>query len=176
MEILFENKFSFTKEIHEEMTNKTISLWYKLFFSVMALGLLFVSIMLINIEEGIEFFIGIFYLVMSIFLACWAIFGYRLIAKRKYKQISMINNNKIINYTISFFQDKIHLLSSNGGDITYDYKDVNKIIFSKNIDILILENKVCIIVKKDGFTKGSLGEFEKFILSVCTDVKIKGGK
>ena len=88
----------------------------------------------------------------------------------------MVNNNKVIDYTINFYEDRIHVVTSHGGNITYDYKNINKIIFSKNIDILVLENKVGIIVKKDGFTKGSLVEFEKFILSVCTDAKIKGEK
>ena len=59
--------------------------------------------------------------------------------------------------------DNIKILSDLDNDTNIEFKNIEKVIKTKNYYILVSKAKLGIALKKDSFIKGTANEFEKFL-------------
>ncbi len=73
--------------------------------------------------------------------------------------------------TTGVYEDHITVTASNGSVVELEYDKIKKISVTKNYILILSKARLIYILKKDGFTKGSLSEFTAFIKS--KGIKIK---
>lgn len=171
MEAVFINKFKHTKESYVEM-NMKYSEFLRVFFGIVFfLAFLFLSLF------------GYFVLYDLVYTVVFAIIGIAFtlyptvriyLLARKREKILLEMYGVIPENEIMFYEENIMTTSlTNKAESKLDYSKIKKIKQSKNMYLLILSQGVVLMVKKDGFEKGSCIEFEKFIKEKATNAKIK---
>lgn len=161
MKTLFENKYTCTQEIYEEI--------YKHFYfrnpAYMGIGIcLILFAVLTNIISLINlssiniptiFYVIVFFVLLNLM--------YRSSAKKRYNADLKENMNKPITATFFIREDAIALKFSNTAATTTPYSEIKKVTQSKNLIMLVTNSKVSLTLKKDSFQNGSLEEFENFL-------------
>lgn len=164
--ILFANKYTLTKAVLNEYTK---ALTFKSRDIVLGVFLILSGLLFINtaafVWSIIFFIVGLFPLTLNPFL-------HKLITNRRYKQ-SLLFNNGTEPWKTTELSGRIHTLSSNKAETFFDYSQITHIKETKNLIILNVTRLVCIIIKKDGFTVGTLPEFRVFIRTKCPGAKYK---
>ena len=163
MKRLFENEYILTKELYLEFSKALISKKFKIFGYIFAIISFIAGILSFVLDLNIIFII-IFW-IFSFYFIILPLIAYKITGKKLYEQQVAINNYEILKKTIYFYDDKVEVISPNGGKTIVFYHNIKKIYKTKNFLILNSENKVAVSIKKDSFIKGSYEDFERFIFS-----------
>lgn len=167
MEVMFENKTVYTKEILAEFSKE----YYKVILNKFRMVVLVTAIIYIcatNIcisMHGLNLTSVILLLASVVFLLFY-FKGHVVVS-------AMINKNLVAlhgespQFTAKFYNDKLENTTSHS-NITIEYGKINKIIETKNMYILIIA-KQYIILLKNGFTIGDSNIFKSFIRTKCTN-------
>lgn len=161
METIFENKFVYDKEFYNEYYKY---LYFKrtgvrVFDIILIINLLIsiISIIIPNLFE-INFYRAITNIVVVLLFLLIQIGGFFENKNIRYKQDLEANNGKPIEVEFLITKERI-----SSDDINISFTNIKKIVRTKKFYFLITKQQNCIILKKDGFTKGTEHEFEKFL-------------
>jgi len=166
MEMLFENKFNFSTKINFEFRYRTLAKTKNHVYILMFL--LFYFAVMFNITKD-SFTNSLFsnnlyntYILLFIGMALRILITYLPYCAYLYSLIK----NKGIKYeklpTIVRFTDKIELIKSDS-ITTFDYFQITKVLFLKNIIALMISKNKAIVISNKGFTVGDLVGFKIFI-------------
>lgn len=163
MNILFENQYVLTKELFLEICKTLVSKKYKIFCYVFSIISFIIGVWSIIVDLDIIFnfiFFGfVFYFITM------ALNVHKFTGKKLYEQQKAINNYEILRKIIYFYDDKLEVISPNGGKTIIFYNNIKNIYKTKNFLVLNSENKVAVAIKKDGFIRYNYENFENFIFS-----------
>lgn len=161
METIFENKFVYDKEFYNEYYKY---IYFKrtgvrVFDIILIINLLIsiISIIIPNLFE-INFYRAITNIVVVLLFLLIQIGGFFENKNIRYKQDLEANNGKPIEVEFLITKERI-----SSDDINISFTNIKKIVRTKKFYFLITKQQNCIILKKDGFTKGTEHEFEKFL-------------
>lgn len=161
METIFENKFVYDKEFYNEYYKY---LYFKrtgvrVFDIILIINLLIsiISIIIPNLFE-INFYRAITNIVVVLLFLLIQIGCFFENKNIRYKQDLEANNGKPIEVEFLITKERI-----SSDDINISFTNIKKIVRTKKFYFLITKQQNCIILKKDGFTKGTEHEFEKFL-------------
>lgn len=163
MNTLFENEYVLTKELFLEISKTLVSKKYKIFCYVSAIVSFIAGIwsltVYLDIIVNFIFFSFVFYFIAM------ALNVHKFAGKKLYEQQRAINNYETLRKIIYFYDDKLEVISPNGGKTIIFYHNIKNIYNTKNFLVLNSENKVAAAIKKDSFIKGTFENFETFIFS-----------
>lgn len=167
MDTIAENKFEITKDLMAELTAKTIHIWYKCFcitFGIAVIGYaVFLAIWFYY--SSTMWILSVIMLCMGVFLVLWpTILFPRIRSKRHYQLLKFCNNGVPLLVTTHFYEDRLEIISPNGGKTVLEYKNVKKDYLSKNLYIIVFQQSVVTYMRKDSFTKGTLEDVKKLFL------------
>lgn len=171
MEIQFENKMTYSRDIYNEFARRTMgsSIIILPIIGVVGLASTFFAIFLSDsFEIDPRAFLGIGFLV---FLIVWPLLAYRLIPGKRYNQLLVVHGG--VWGATTDFSENIHIHATNGADSTFAFGQITKIIESKHLIILMIRRLACILVDKDGFTIGSCADFKNYIREKCPKARCK---
>lgn len=161
MKTIFENKFVYDKEFYNEYYKY---LYFKrtgvrVFDIILIINLLIsiISIIIPNLFE-INFYRAITNIVVVLLFLLIQIGGFFENKNIRYKQDLEANNGKPIEVEFLITKERI-----SSDDINISFTNIKKIVRTKKFYFLITKQQNCIILKKDGFTKGTEHEFEEFL-------------
>lgn len=161
METIFENKFVYDKEFYNEYYKY---IYFKrtgvrVFDIILIINLLIsiISIIIPNLFE-INFYRAITNIVVVLLFLLIQIGCFFENKNIRYKQDLEANNGKPIEVEFLITKERI-----SSDDINISFTNIKKIVRTKKFYFLITKQQNCIILKKDGFTKGTEHEFEKFL-------------
>ena len=161
MKTIFENKFVYDKEFYNEYYKH---LYFKrtgvrVFDIIIIINLLIsiISIITPNLFE-INFYRAITNIVVVLLFLLIQIGGFFENKNLRYKQDLEANNGKPIEVEFLITKEKI-----SSDDINISFTNIKKIVRTKKFYFLITKQRNCIVLKMDGFTKGTAREFEKFL-------------
>ena len=163
MKTLFENEYVLTKELFLEFSKALISKKIKIFSYIFAIISFIAGILSFIVDLNIIFIIIFWF--FSLYFIILPLIPYKITGKKLYEQQVAINNYEVLKKTIYCYDNKIEVVSPNGGKTIVFYNNIKKIYKTKNFLILNSDNKVAVLIKKDGFIKGSYEDFERFIFS-----------
>lgn len=163
MKTLFENEYILTKELFLEFSKALISKKFKIFGYIFAIISFIAGILSFVLDLNIIFIIIFWF--FSFYFIILPLVAYKITGKKLYEQQVAINNYEVLKKTIYCYDNKIEVVSPNGGKTIVFYNNIKKIYKTKNFLILNSENKVAVSIKKDSFIKGSYEDFERFIFS-----------
>jgi len=171
---MFKNETTYTKEVHKE---EYLALWMHRKGAKLTIFLVQVIILLTIIlviyeawTDTINIGIMVYISIPVIFVMVGGLMIYYDI-KESYQMLQGIfqDKNPVLIYEI---EDHIKEHNSiSGGDNTFDYCQIYKIVESKNLIVLILNGNLMISLKKNGFTQGSWNECKDFIGQKCRESK-----
>ncbi len=84
-------------------------------------------------------------------------------AKRTYKRMQVLANEKTVNLTTRFYQERLELNYNNGDKRFIQYNDLRNYYITKNLYILAARENLVTMMKKDSFTKGTMEDAHKLI-------------
>ncbi|WP_434794555.1 hypothetical protein TPDSL_16080 [Terrisporobacter petrolearius] len=163
MNTLFENEYVLTKELVLEFSKTFVSKKYKIFCYVFATLSIIFAIWSLTVSLNIIFRI-IFFGFPFYFIGV-ALKLHKFMGKKLYEQQRAINNYETLRKIINFYDDKLEVISPNGGKTIIFYHNIKKIYKTKKFLVLNSENKLAVPIKKDSFIKGTCEDFEMFIFS-----------
>lgn len=161
MKTLFENQYTCTQEIYEDI--------YRHFYfrHPLYLGIGITLILFTVLTNAISIlgmgtlnlpsiaFLLVYYVLLSI--VC------KSSAKKRYQADLKINMNRPLTATFSFRDDAIALKFTNSSVTTTPYADIKKVTQTKELLMLVTKDKVSLTLKKDSFKSGTLEAFKKFL-------------
>lgn len=161
MKTLFENKYTCTQEIYEEIY-RHFYFRHPLYFGIGIALILFalltnaISIMSMGTPNlpSIAFLL-VYYVLLSI--VC------KSSAKKRYQSDLKVNMNKPLAATFTFREDAIALKFSNSSVTTTPYTDIKKVTQTKELLMLVTKDRVSLTLKKNSFKNGTLEAFKKFL-------------
>ncbi len=163
MNTLFENEYVLTKELFLEFSKTLVSKKYKMFCYLLAILSFIFGIWSLIISLDIIF--SIIFFGFPFYFIAMALNAHKFTGKKLYEQQRAINNYETLRKIIYFYDDKLEVISPNGGKTIIFYHNIKNIYKTKNFLILNSENKVAVAIKKDSFIKGTCEDFETFIFS-----------
>lgn len=171
MEPVFINKFKHTKEMYIE-TNKAYSKFSRIILSlcILAVYLVLAFCFFYFYYEPVT---AIILAVVGIVFSFYPTARFYIFAKRREKQLLELYDT-IPECDTMFYDD--HLLSvsiTSKEELNLNYAKIKKVKQSRNLYLLILNNKIVVMVDKNRFEKGTCEEFEKFIKEKAVNAKIR---
>lgn len=163
-EILFENKYTATKELYKEvvkMTFQPISSYFMWFMAAICF-LLTVIYISAAFERGKLEFLDFAIIALTILLILIVPIQRYRVLKMTIRQEKTMNNGKMGEHNNKFYSDRLENIK---GTII-PYSNITKIRKGKGCIVLIINKAVVITIKKGAFTKGNNDEFMKFIQDV----------
>ncbi len=92
----------------------------------------------------------------------------------QYKRMLISNDGRPHYNTFYFLSDSVQAVNNdNGNRNTYAYDQVRTIIETKNLLLLVMSYRLCIIVNKQSLTGGSREDFLSFLQQVCPQLRGK---
>lgn len=92
----------------------------------------------------------------------------------QFQRMLLSNGGKAARCMYSFDADKIRLHNpDNGNENSYDYAQFRSIIETEHLLILEMPHRLCLIIRKDTLTGGSVSEFIDFLMAQCTGIRRK---
>ena len=170
MEVLFKNVTKYDKEemdrfqkFHKKINEKRYK--FMIIFSIIA----FIIFFIINII--CKNYIGVFGIIVFAII----LYGYYF---KKVPKDKEENNAKQVDIEYIFeFKDKLVEIKATGVDNKIPYRKFYRIYETKNNFYLYLDKEYAILVNKNGFTKGTVEDFKKFIKNKFKfKYKVKNGK
>lgn len=171
MEPIFINKFKHTKESYIEMNKKCTS------FSIFFLSLFF---LIVYWTLAVFIYHYLYDLIFAIIIAfagvIFSIYPFAripFIARKREKQLLELYDT-IPECDTMFYDDCLMSVSiTSKEELKLNYSKIKKVKQSKNLYLLILNNKLAVMVDKNHFEKGTCEEFEKFIKEKAVNAKIR---
>lgn len=170
-EIMFVNEYARSKETAKEIYGYWCFKRPVSIFGYVALGL-YISMYLLSMRLGVV--PNETTTILTFFLVAFYPMQYLVYVSRFLNQDKIINHGNPIRAYIVILDDKIFLGHNEDKDQYISIFDTKYAYGTKNYLVLVLKNRMLLILRKDGFTTGSLDGF----LSHLTDkgIKIKGKK
>ena len=90
----------------------------------------------------------------------------------QYKRTLTANNGNPFSQSYQFYEDRIdcHDLHTNA-DVTYQYDKFLSLIETKNLLVLLMNYRLCLVIEKSKITGRSPDELTKFLLDHCARIK-----
>lgn len=168
MDILFENRYTVTKERWMDWGNNPIK---KNHINVIWIILMIIMLLLFlnSILNGFNLF-STFYILMTGFCIYRGFFRRKLLLVRHFKLIAR-NQGAIEWERVIQFTDDIIVIDGNTTS-RYQWVQVVKCIENKNYLILVLGNGLGIRVDKSGFTKNTYENFLKYVKNQFPNIRL----
>lgn len=163
MNSVFINEFTYNKKYFNEIYTYAFFRMPIVIYTNILLVMIFGKVLydLIAKEEVYDF--KIYKLLIHIGIICLVIFGEIYFIKKKiqkeYDENMKKNNEKIIKIKIKISEEEI-IYDKN--DTVYKFANIIKIMKTKNYYLLFFEEGF-VTIKKDGFIKGTVEQFEQFL-------------
>lgn len=93
------------------------------------------------------------------------------LAARRQLRITEDQNGGVIPESVVSFGDKIELRTA-GACNTWEYENITKVVHLKHSYALRNGQKVYLLLRPEGFTKGTFEEFKDFLRQKCPDLVI----
>lgn len=166
MDIIFENRYLRTKEVHKEIHSHyffkrpLVIVEYILLALVMILCILSLPFPDVFPLRSV----AIFWLPISVLAVAAMIIQYVKTVNISQKRDLEINDGKPVEVRMILTNDVIETcLVSPETKYHFSYHSIRKIMTTRNYYVLLTEAKHSIVFKKDGFVKGSPDEFLPFV-------------
>ncbi len=163
---MFENEYICTKKYYKEYyiysyLKKPIIIILNILLSINFITNLFFIIFpqLSNIDINT----AQLYIVNVLVILCIEIYIYIKNVNLAYNKDLERNNGNDIEIKLVINEDDIKISNSLEKDINIGFKNIQKVIKTKNYFILLSKAKLGIALKKDSFIKGTVNEFEKLL-------------
>lgn len=166
IEIIFENQFTCTKKYYEEcykafcLKKPSIIILYLIFglnlISVILDVVLFKVTQLSNYTTILNIFLDIFILSLPIYM-------YIRNKKLAYERDLERNQGSPIQIKLLISEESINICTMPNKNTSVEFVNIERVIKTKNYYIFISKAKLWVAVKKDSFSKGTLGQFEEFL-------------
>lgn len=163
---IFENQFIYTKEYYKEYYQYTcfkrpimlaINIILSINFIISLLSIMFPQLNALDANmAGAN-------ITTVLIIICLQIYVYFKSKKRAYKKSFELNEGKPRILKILINEKGISIFLNSEKNISVEFKDMEKIIETKNYYILISKAKSVIALKKDGFIVGNPDEFKQFL-------------
>ena len=90
----------------------------------------------------------------------------------QYKRTIAANNGKPFSQSYQFYEDRVdcHNLYTNA-DVTYQYDKFLSLIETKNLLVLLMNYRLCLVIEKSKVAGGSPDELTNFLLDHCARIK-----
>lgn len=168
MKSIAENHITITRKLFNEGIIATRNKNYiktvtKLAFALI-LFFIIASIWIISTGENPIYLAGEFAFI--IILLFWLVFILPRTGNRKHYKSMCLSSSETPTRTTRFFQDHALVISETGKEVFIPYKDVLELKESKNLWILNCQNNQGILLKKDGFSTGSIETVKKAITQI----------
>ncbi|WP_458862988.1 YcxB family protein [Acidaminobacterium chupaoyuni] len=175
MNELFENRYTLTRERLTEFAAATFSKGHQGFSLVYGVLLLVVAGMqlsLVSKGKGSPF---LFIVALACALLCfWMFFDRgRSTAKKVYQRQMKASGGKEAAISVSFGDEITMKNMETGGEQKIPFQEVQKVIESPNMVVLMLPKRQGIMVAKEGFVKGTAEEFDRFLQQKCPEAYAK---
>lgn len=166
MEPIFKNTLSYTKEYYKEyykyMCFKRpgiiiIDIILGINFVISILAIMFPKLMLLNINKAISNISTV-----SILILC-QIYVFINNKNTQYNRDLEKNNGNLIEVEVLITEEDINVSTNYDESINIKLGNIKKAIRTKNYYILETKEKLRIILKRDGFVKGNVKQFEQFL-------------
>lgn len=166
MQTIFENQFTYTEDYYEEYYKYicfkrpimlAVNIILSINFIVSILSIMFPQLNALDTNTAEANIATVFIII------CLQIYVYFKSKKHAYKKSLEINEGKPRTLKILIHEKAISVFLNSEKNISVEFKDIEKVIETKNYYILISKLKLEIVLKKDGFIKGSSNEFKQFL-------------
>jgi hypothetical protein len=168
LEPIFENKIIITKEILSEFAQKSFKVLnkkYRAFVLCMHIISVVVAISALIINGSIWAFT--FFLILAIFFLFMFYKGYIIKLKQSYRNLKGLLGDSP-EKTIRFYEDNFEVITLIS-NLNIEYSKATKIMETKNLYLLLIEEQG-IIIAKNGFTIGNSDKFKSFIIGKCKNI------
>lgn len=170
MNIFFENNCTYTYDYYLQLKRKTMDKGF------MTTGYVFLCIVT---AVGVFGFIKGWNVLGLTMTAAALFFLYRLfVTPMRLAAFASRQNRKLhgkdVETVNQFFDD--HILAVNkltGNKTNIKYTEIRKLLQTKNLFIIGMEQGLVLLIDKDGFTEGSCGDFVSFMKERCVNAEVQ---
>lgn len=166
MEVFFENQYICLKDYYKE--------YYKYSYFKKPIIIILNTILIICFATNVlcmifpqlgktDSYKAQLYIANVLVILCIEIYIYIKNVNLAYNRDLERNKGKPIQTKLLVTKDNIKILSDLDNDTNIEFKNIEKVIKTKNYYILFSKAKLGIAFKKDSFIKGTAEEFEKFL-------------
>ncbi len=159
--VIAEAEFQITKKDVKEWISSVGKLFYKLIFWLIAICATIIVVINCLMKNYLNYTNWIAIICLAIgFLFRFGIPSY--ISSVRYKQFLSMNNGSSTR-KIVFFENHLEIMCDKNMVTTLNYSQVKSFKETKNLYIIVFENKIHTFMKKDSFTLGSFEEVKNNI-------------
>lgn len=157
---LFVNSCTHTKDILMEFQKKMEPLWRKIF--AVFCTILFLSLSFLYFLIGYSV-LGVIVLLLGLLTYPAMLWRAHSLAKQSVQRTQAIYHQPD-RLTASFTESGILVHNANsGGEMSLSYSQIRKLLQTQHLYILMMEQKICVLVNRDGFSVGRPETFVDFI-------------
>lgn len=166
MKVLFENQFIRTKDYYKEYyrgiyLKKPIILIFNIILSISFItNLLLMIFPKLGTQNSNTSLVNI---ATILIILCIQIYVYISNVNLEYNRELERNKGNCNEIRLLITEDGINISTNLESNVNIEFKNIGKVIKTKNYYILLTKAKLGIALKKDGFIKGTAKEFEKFL-------------
>lgn len=163
---MFENSYICTKKFYKEYYR---GIYFKKPIMII-LNIILIISFVINVLSiifpqlsNIDIHTEQLYIANVLVILCIEIYIYIKKVNLAYNKDLERNNGNDIEVKLVINEENIKILDNLENDTNIEFKNIEKLIKTKNYYILVSKAKLGIALKKDGFIKGTANEFEEFL-------------
>lgn len=161
----YENYFEMTEELYCEALKKMIPAARYVIYAIAA-ALLGISALFMFIGKNYQ--TGILWIILALVLAFYGFYGITFKAKRNYRrQLPSLCDKDGKFWKKTSFSEKKFKVTEPHSSATFDYKDILGVNETKNLYIIMLNEKRLLLIKKDCFKEAENSEFIDFLKLKC---------
>lgn len=166
MKVLFENQYICTKNYYKEYyvgiyLKKPIIVIFNIILSISFItNLLLMLFPKLGMQDSNTSLANI---ATILIILCIQIYVYISNVNIEYNRELERNKGNCKKISLIIAEDGNNVLISIENNVNIEFKNISKVIKTKNYYILLTKAKLGIALKKDGFIKGTAKEFEQFI-------------
>ena len=166
MEPIYTAEAVLTAPVHNEFN---ISYLHTRKYRVVLHFLYILALVLLVADSRRNQFFVIFF---AVFFWIEAILHNRKGGNIQYKRTIAANNGKPFSQSYQFYEDRVdcHNLYTNA-DVTYQYDKFLSLIDTKNLLVLLMNYRLCLVIEKSKVAGGSPDELTNFLLDHCARIK-----
>lgn len=162
MEVLFENRYTMSKDRYVNWAKHPIDLIKKNVIVFMWLCIMLItSFMSVFCIVNNDLGSSVFYLFMTAFCIYRSFFRAKMLLSKQFKAIAISQGKEEWERVIQFSNSII--VNDGNSKIEYHWSQVNKLIIDKDYIILVFQKGLGIRVDKNGFIKGTTDSFLDYI-------------
>lgn len=166
MEVYFENQFICSKNYYKEYYKYSYFKKPIIIILNIILSICFVTNLLCIIFPKLsktDSYTAQLYIANVLLILCIEIYIYVKNVNLAYNRDLERNKGKATQIKLLVTKDNIKISSNLNNDTNIEFKNIEKVIKTKNYYILVTKAKLGIAFKKDSFVKGTEKEFEEFL-------------